>query len=75
MSANRFDYDAIVVGSGFGGSVAAMRVAEKRWKDEDLTDTNCSIRKYFWQPTGSRARGKKNESPWETVHHTGRIHG
>jgi hypothetical protein len=26
MSANGFDYDVMVIGSGFGGSVAAMRV-------------------------------------------------
>ena len=42
-----FDYDVIVIGSGFGGGVAAMRAVEKcyktavleagkRWNDEDL---------------------------------------
>jgi choline dehydrogenase-like flavoprotein len=45
-----FDYDAVVIGSGFGGSVAAFRAAEKgyrvgvmesgkRWKDEDIPKT------------------------------------
>jgi choline dehydrogenase-like flavoprotein len=40
-----FDYDVVIIGSGFGGSVAALRAAEKgyrvgvmesgkRWKDE-----------------------------------------
>ena len=41
-----FDYDVVTIGSGFGGSTAALRAAEKgyrvgvmesgkRWKDED----------------------------------------
>lgn len=46
----RFDYDLVIIGSGFGGSVAALRAAEKgyrvgvmeagrRWKDEDIPKT------------------------------------
>ena len=42
-----FDYDVVIIGSGFGGSVAALRAADKgyrvgvmesgrRWKDEDI---------------------------------------
>ena len=59
MEQNEFDY--IVVGSGFGGSVSAMRLAEKgysvlviekgkRWKTEDFPKTNWNLAKYLWMP-------------------------
>jgi cholesterol oxidase len=32
MSSNGFDYDVIVIGSGFGGSVASLRAVEKGYK-------------------------------------------
>ena len=56
-----FDYDWLVIGSGFGGSVCALRLAEKgysvgvlecgrRFADDELPSATSDVRRYFWHP-------------------------
>jgi cholesterol oxidase len=56
-----YDYDWLVIGSGFGGSVSALRLAEKgyrvavlecgaRFSDEDFAEETRDAKRYYWMP-------------------------
>lgn len=56
-----YEYDCVVIGSGFGGSVGALRSAEKghrtlileqgsRFKDDDFAKSNWDLRAFLWAP-------------------------
>jgi cholesterol oxidase len=55
------DYDVLIIGSGFGGSTAALRLTEKgyrvgvleagrRFADEEFAKTSWNLRKFLWAP-------------------------
>ncbi|OBK19910.1 GMC oxidoreductase [Mycobacterium asiaticum] len=55
------DYDVLIIGSGFGGSVSALRLTEKgyrvgvleagkRYADDDFAKTSWELRKFLWAP-------------------------
>ena len=61
MADMRFDYDVLVVGSGFGGSVTALRATEKgyrvgvleagrRFDTSTLPTSSWQLRRFLWAP-------------------------
>ena len=77
MAATTHDFDYVVVGSGFGGSVSACRLAEKgysvgviemgkRWTEKDFPKTTWNLRKFFWRP-GLKLFGFYNMRPFKHV--------
>ncbi len=55
------DYDVLVIGSGFGGSVTALRLTEKgykvgvieagpRFEDDDFASGTMDLKRYLWAP-------------------------
>lgn len=58
---SRFDYDVLIIGSGFGGSVAALRLVEKgyrvgvleagrRFDESNYPKTSWRLRSFLWAP-------------------------
>jgi cholesterol oxidase len=61
VSKDGYDADWVIVGSGFGGSVSALRLAERghsvdllecgrRYADDEFASSTWDLRRYFWLP-------------------------
>jgi len=60
-ASDNFDFDWLVIGSGFGGSVSALRLSEKgysvgvlecgrRFADDEFAKNTRDLKRYFWNP-------------------------
>ena len=81
-SSSESHYDWIVIGSGFGGSVSALRLAEKgyrvlvlekgkRFAAEDFPKTNWDLRRWMWMP----AMGMRGIFQMSFMEHVTILHG
>ncbi len=72
-----YDYDVLVVGSGFGGSVSALRLTEKgyrvgvieagrRFDTTTLPKTSWDLRRFLWAP-GLGMRGIQRITPLKDI--------
>ena len=72
-----YDFDCVVMGSGFGGSVSACRLTEKgysagvmemgkRWKVEDFPKSDWDADRFIWRP-GMGLHGFYNMRPFRHV--------
>ena len=61
MTNDKFDFDWLIIGSGFGGSVSALRLSEKgykvgvlecgrRFRDEDFAESTWQLGRFLWAP-------------------------
>jgi cholesterol oxidase len=61
MDDDSFDFDWLVIGSGFGGSVSALRLAQKgyrvavleagrRFRDEEFASSTWQLGRFLWAP-------------------------